>query len=239
LKTYFRDIKAKLINYQQDYIPLQMYLKWCDEIGLTESHANDLLKALHFSCDILHFRDLPELKNFIFLKPQAVTDTLIKELQITFATRNVPQLVEQLERILPEFIPLNEKKLSLDERAQRSAKLWMIGGLGYLLLQFGILARMVWIDFNWDIMEPISYFVSLSTLMLGYIFFVLYREEYTYAGLEHRQKLKALRKLYINEEFNWKQWNELNLEVQRIKSLLGPHFSKYIQEGDTLRKHIL
>jgi len=110
LKTYFRDIKAKLINYQQAYIPLQMYLKWCDEIGLTESHANDLLKALHFSGDILHFRDLPELKNFIFLKPQAVTDMLINELNITFATRNVPQLVEQLERILPEFIPLNEKK---------------------------------------------------------------------------------------------------------------------------------
>jgi len=133
-----------------------------------------------------------------------------------------------------------KKKLSLDERAQRSSKLWMIGGMGYLVVQFGILARMVWIDFNWDIMEPISYFVSLSTLMLGYIFFVLYREEYTYAGLEYRQKLKALRKLYINEEFNWKRWNELNLEVQRIKSLLGPHFSKFcLKEGDTTIKHIL
>jgi len=183
------------------------------------------LRALHYTGDVLHFRDLSELRSFIFLKPSLVTDQLIKELRVTFTTRNVPQLLAQLEGILPEYENLNTIKLDLDVRAKKSAKVWMLGGLVYLVAQFGILARMVWIDFNWDIMEPISYFVSLSTLMLGYIFFVLYREEYTYAGLEKRQRLKALRKLYINEEFNWKRWNELNQEVQKIKELVGPHLS--------------
>jgi len=143
------------------------------------------LRGLHFTGDVLHFRDLSELRSFIFLKPSLVTDQLIKELHVTFTTRNVPQLLAQLEGILPEYDTLNTIKLDLDVRAHKSAKLWMLGGLVYLVAQFGILARMVWIDFNWDIMEPISYFVSLSTLMLGYIFFVLYREEYTYAGLEN------------------------------------------------------
>jgi len=73
---------------------------------------------------------------------------------------------------------------------------------------------MVWIDFNWDIMEPISYFVGLATMMVGVLFFSLYRTEYTYFALMERQRLKALRKLYINKEFNWERWNALDQKVK-------------------------
>ena len=55
---------------------------------------------------------------------------------------------------------------------------------------------MVWIDFNWDIMEPISYFVGLATMMVSVLFFSLYRTEYTYYALMERQRLKALRYLF-------------------------------------------
>jgi len=222
VKSYFREIKKKLVGYQHRYIPLQKYLKWCDDIGITETQAHDLLRAMHFSGDVLHFRDSPELRGFIFLKPEKVSETLVKELGIVFSTRDVPQLVQQLQAILPEYTPLNNKKLELDARAEKAAKFWMHVGLGYLVLQFGILARMVWWDFNWDIMEPISYFVSFATIMLGFVFFVMYREEYTYKALQDRQRKTALRKLYINEEFNWREWNDLHLKVEGLKELIGP-----------------
>jgi len=80
---------------------------------------------------------------------------------------------------------------------------------------------MVWIDFNWDIMEPISYFVGLSTMMIGVLFFVLYRAEFSYRALRDRQRNKTLRKLYITREFNWKKWNELHQKVESYKKGLG------------------
>jgi hypothetical protein len=82
---------------------------------------------------------------------------------------------------------------------------------------------MVWIDFNWDIMEPISYFVGLSTMMIGVLFFVLYRTEYSYRSLRERQRLKTLRKLYLLREFNWKKWNSLQEKVEYYKRQLGPY----------------
>jgi len=114
-----------------------------------------------------------------------------------------------------------KKKLVLDVRSKRRAKWWMRTALGYLIIQFSILARMVWIDFNWDIMEPVTYFVGVFTLLFGFSFFVLYDQDYTYHALERRQQMLALRRLYISEEFNWKKWNNLNNRVQLISKLLG------------------
>jgi len=223
VKSYFREVKRKLKASNRTFVSLDNYNQLCKETGLTEVQAQDLLRAMHFSGDVLHFGDAPDLKKYVFLFPDHVSDTLVSELGILFTIRDVPQLVGELQVILPEYVPLNQRKIILDTRAQKSAQLWMAAGLGYLLAQFGILARMVWWDFNWDIMEPISYFVSLSTLMLGYIFFVLYREEYTYDALLDRQRKQALRKLYINDEFNWKRWNELHIKVESLVDLIGPH----------------
>jgi len=114
-----------------------------------------------------------------------------------------------------------KKKLSLDHRALRRAKWWMRGALVYLVTQFSVLARMVWIDFNWDIMEPITYFVGVFTLLGGFSFFVLYGQDYTYPALEKRQQLLALRRLYIAEEFNWQRWNQLHNRVKLLTNLLG------------------
>jgi len=106
-------------------------------------------------------------------------------------------------------------------RAVRRAKCWMHGAIGYLAIQFAVLARMVWIDFNWDIMEPITYYVGVFTLLGGFTFFVLFGQDYTYHALERRQEMLALRKLYISEEFNWKKWNKLNQRVIHLSNLLG------------------
>jgi len=50
---------------------------------------------------------------------------------------------------------------------------------------------------------------------------VLYGEDYTYKALENRQRLLALKKLYISKEFNWQKWNTLHQQVEGLKKLLG------------------
>lgn len=81
---------------------------------------------------------------------------------------------------------------------------------------------MVWVDFNWDIMEPISYFVGLGTTCGAYWYFILFKQDYTYDVLEEREKLKKLRKLYIKNEFDYHRWNDLNSQVIRLAHEIGP-----------------
>ena len=51
--------------------------------------------------------------------------------------------------------------------------IWL--GLGLMSLQAGILARLTWFEYSWDIVEPISYFVTYSAVIGVYAYFVLTR----------------------------------------------------------------
>ena len=52
--------------------------------------------------------------------------------------------------------------------------------------QFGILARLTWWEYSWDIMEPVTYFVTYGTAIGAYCYFVLTKQEYLFndAGRE-------------------------------------------------------
>ena len=49
-------------------------------------------------------------------------------------------------------------------------------GLGLMSLQFGVLARLTWWEYSWDIMEPVTYFVTYGTAIAGYAYFVMTRQ---------------------------------------------------------------
>ena len=53
-----------------------------------------------------------------------------------------------------ELAPLEDSRKMLAEQAEkRSGNLtWL--GLGLMSVQFGILARLTWWEYSWDIMEP-------------------------------------------------------------------------------------
>jgi len=97
----------------------------------------------------------------------------------------------------------------------------MFGAFVGLTAQFSILAGMVWISFNWDIMEPVTYFVGVFTLMGGYSFFVLCGEDYTYRALQDRLRMRVLRYYYISKEFNWRKWKALHDQVEVHQKLIG------------------
>jgi hypothetical protein len=84
--------------------------------------------------------------------------------------------------------------LAADKYANAMMQLGFLGVSG----MFFLIARMVWVYFNWDIMEPITYFVGLTTLIIGYTFFLFTRADYTYPEAKRRIANKRLRKLYLS-----------------------------------------
>lgn len=69
-----------------------------------------------------------------------------------------------------------QKRQSIDLVAcrQTSALTWI--GLGLMSVQFGILARLTWWEYSWDIMEPVTYFVTYGTAMAVYAYYVLTKQ---------------------------------------------------------------
>lgn len=59
--------------------------------------------------------------------------------------------------------------------AEKTRRLtWL--GLGAMSLQFGLLARLTWWEYSWDIMEPVTYFVGYGTTMAMYAYYVVTRQ---------------------------------------------------------------
>jgi Protein of unknown function, DUF607. len=61
-----------------------------------------------------------------------------------------------------------------DNLAHRGAQRVAIGGFGILAVWWYSVYKLTFeTDLGWDTMEPVTYLVSLSTLMAGYLWFLL------------------------------------------------------------------
>ena len=71
----------------------------------------------------------------------------------------------------------------IDKSADRTATVILSSGLIGLSAQFVFFARLTWWDYAWDVVEPITYFVTVAeTVLAGYLWYVIYREEFTFMG---------------------------------------------------------
>ena len=68
---------------------------------------------------------------------------------------------------------LFQVKSSLAHTASRRTRVLMWVGLAGMAAQFGILARLTWWEYSWDIMEPVTYFITYGTAIIMYGYFVL------------------------------------------------------------------
>ncbi len=64
------------------------------------------------------------------------------------------RLVRELEAMQDEIAPMEESRKILAAQAERKANHLTWLGLGLMSVQFGILARLTWWEYSWDIMEP-------------------------------------------------------------------------------------
>ena len=84
--------------------------------------------------------------------------------------------MKELEKLQLELKPLEELKTEIDSRSAKRTTAVVWGGLAYMALQFGLLARLTWWEYSWDIMEPVTYFVGYGTAMAAYAYFILTRQ---------------------------------------------------------------
>lgn len=61
--------------------------------------------------------------------------------------------------------------ISVTAERKTSLKTWF--GLGLMSAQFGVLARLTWWEYSWDIMEPVTYFVTYGTVMGAFAYYCL------------------------------------------------------------------
>nr|XP_022315335.1 calcium uniporter protein, mitochondrial-like [Crassostrea virginica] len=155
-----------------------------------------------------------------------------------YSTMNVEQhqieqekeLLQKLEHLKTELAPMEEKMQKLNELAKRRTTVLSWAGLAAMGVQFGFLARLTWWDYSWDIMEPVTYFVTYGTTMAMFAYFVLTKQEYNFVEVKDRQHLLSLHSNAKKEGLDISKYNalkenlaKLEYDIKRLRDPLQLH----------------
>ncbi|XP_076020715.1 calcium uniporter protein, mitochondrial isoform X2 [Genypterus blacodes] len=163
--------------------------------------------------DLLPHEEADRLNDVKFLVQQLYTTLRIEEHQLC----KERDLTGRLEDLNSQLRPLEKVKEELCRKAERRTTWVLWGGMAYMATQFGILARLTWWEYSWDIMEPVTYFITYGTAMAMYAYFVLTRQEYLYPDARDRQYLLFLHKGLKRTRFDVEKYNKLKDDIAEVE----------------------
>lgn len=127
------------------------------------------------------------------------------------------QLLKRLDNLKQELSPLEKIKAQLTHRAafHTSRVLWT--GMALLSVQGGALAWLTWWVYSWDVMEPVTYFITYATSIGAFSYYVLTKQDYVYPEVKDRQFLNYFYKGASRKKFDVNKYNELKDELNQVE----------------------
>nr|XP_043901983.1 calcium uniporter protein, mitochondrial isoform X2 [Solea senegalensis] len=163
--------------------------------------------------EILPHEEAERLSDVKFLVQQLYTTLRIEEHQLS----KERELIGRLEDLNSQLRPLEKVRAELSKKAERRTTWVLWGGMAYMATQFGVLARLTWWEYSWDIMEPVTYFITYGTAMAMYAYFVLTRQEYVYPDARDRQYLLFFHKGVKRTRFDIEKYNKLKDDIAEVE----------------------
>lgn len=146
----------------------------------------------------------------------------------------------RLRKLARRIQGIAEIKHECDRLAHRGAQRVAIGGFGILSSWWYIVYRLTFeTDLGWDTMEPVTYLVSLSTLMGGYLWFLYHNREISYRSALDFTISARQKKLYQHHKVDLQLWetlidegNSLRREIKNIAAEYDAEWNERADEQD-------
>lgn len=175
---------------------------------------NNSYRIIPPKLETLSSEELKKISDVKFLISELYEALNIQEFQL----QKEAELQKELESLQAELRPLEVQKEELREWAEKRTQMLTWIGLGMMSVQFGVLARLTWWEYSWDIMEPVTYFVTYGTGIAAYAYFVLTKQEYLFNDVAKRQWLISFHKKADKHRWDVDHYNRLQQGIASIQA---------------------
>ncbi|XP_047315556.1 calcium uniporter protein 2, mitochondrial [Impatiens glandulifera] len=188
-------VKLRLRQMTMDHITYSELVRICSEECSSKEVALEMAETLGKSCVVIVLDDT------VFLKPDKVMKVVSSLLPHRSSDKNDPRFKE-LEEMEKQKNIIENKAISLVRK-----ELWF--GLGYLIAQTGLFMKLTFSTLNWDVMEPICFYVTSFYFLACYAFFLMTSIEPSFVGFYQSRIAVKKKKLMKKFDFNVERYNEL------------------------------
>jgi hypothetical protein len=213
-KGHIFNVRKELERDARNQITKSEFFGICLKSHINKSDAAELLQKFQDIGLVFIFNE-----DIIQIKPEVVLQSLHKVIDVTYDPHQTDRT--ELARLRSLQQPLQQRKDFVDSTIQRSVNRFFAGSGAMLAIQMAVLGRFTFIDFDWDIMEPVTYFLTTGTATLMFAYYTFNKKEYSYPGLEQQLINRRQLRFYQKFKFDWVTYSHLQNQIAEIERKLA------------------
>ncbi|XP_008570194.1 PREDICTED: mitochondrial calcium uniporter regulatory subunit MCUb [Galeopterus variegatus] len=137
-----------------------------------------------------------------------------------FQKKRERHLLEKIDHLKKQLQPLEQEKARIEAGSEAKSSRLLWAGLALLSIQGGALAWLTWWVYSWDIMEPVTYFITFANSMVFFAYFIVTQQDYTYSAIKSRHFLQFFHKKSKQQHFDVEQYNKLKEDLAKARESL-------------------
>lgn len=130
------------------------------------------------------------------------------------------ELIQRIEAMKEELLPLEQIRLHIMAKSDARTKILMWTGLAILSTQGGALGYLTWWVYSWDIMEPVTYFLTYGNAIAFGAYYLLTNMDYVYPDARDREFLHFFYKGAKKQHFDVDRYNQLRNQLAETEESL-------------------
>lgn len=131
------------------------------------------------------------------------------------------ELLEKLEELNDQRQIIEQTRSQLYLKAEAKSGRFMWTALGLMATQGGALAWLTWWVYSWDIIEPVTYFITYGSSLAFYAYFLITRQDCAYSEIKNRQVLQYFYRIAKRRRFDVDRYNRIKEEIAEVEHDLG------------------